>query len=384
MSNYRDDTNETAIASETVWAGIKSFAEDTAQIAAVVLFGLAALYSDSVSVSETITDAQVIVQDDFALVSEETTGRLRASDQQTETVQAQERFFSRLSVLHEDSLRASDELISGVARSVLVEAVTASDQFVTARRAESLIVETAFASDALLRPASVAVEESASTSDWATGFLHVRAALDDSASISDSVIDGSQNAIQIGDSAAASDEASGRLAAQNLVEDSAFADGFPLGGNDSGQAWTACTQGWAMSRYAPFFFTSIAVVDGVLIGTRSDGLYVLGGGQELISSRIKTAKIDIGGPSLAHPLAAYLEYELVGTASLSVTQTQNGVEETYPYALPAELAESLTNARFQLGRGLRGRHFSFELALDGERGHIDELSIVTAQTKRRI
>ena len=191
MSNYRDDTNETAIASETVWAGIKSFAEDTAQIAAVVLFGLAALYSDSVSVSEAITDAQVIVQDDFALVSEETTGRLRASDQQTETVQAQERFFSRLSVLHEDSLRASDELISGVARSVLVEAVTASDQFVTARRAESLIVETAFASDALLRPASVAVEESASTSDWATGFLHVRAALDDSASISDSVIDGS-------------------------------------------------------------------------------------------------------------------------------------------------------------------------------------------------
>ena len=139
-----------------------------------------------------------------------------------------------------------------------------------------------------------------------------------------------------------------------------------------------------MSRYAPFFFTSIAVVDGVLIGTRSDGLYVLGGGQELVSSRIKTARIDIGGSSLAHPLVAYLEYELIGTASLSVTQTQSGVEETYPYVLPEESSGSLTNARFQLGRGLRGRHFSFELALDGERGHIDELSIVTAQTKRRI
>ena len=384
MSNYRDDTNETAVVSETVWAGIKSFAEDTAQIAAVVLFGLAALYSDSVSVSETITDAQMIVQDDFALASEEATGQLRASDQQTETVYAQDRYFSGLSVLHEDSLRASDELISGVARSVLVEAVTASDQFVTARRAESLIVETASVSEALLRPASVVVEESAHASDLAMGSAHARAVLDDSVSISDSVVDQSQNSVQASDSATVSDEASGHLAARNLVEDSALADGFPLGGDDSGQAWTACTQGWAMSRYAPFFFTSIAVVDGVLIGTRSDGLYVLGGGQELVSSRIKTARIDIGGSSLAHPLAAYLEYELIGTASLSVTQTQSGVEETYPYVLPEESSGSLTNARFELGRGLRGRHFSFELALDGERGHIDELSIVTAQTKRRI
>lgn len=384
MSNYRDDANDTAIASETLWSGIKGFAEDTAHVAAVVLFGLAVLYSDSAAVSEEIIDAQLIIQDDFALASEEASGWLHASGQVAESVQAQEQYFSRLFVMHEDDLHAGDELIAGPVSTVIDDSATASDQFIASRHATNLIVETASVSDALLRPASVVVEESAHASDLAMGSAHARAVLDDSVSISDSVVDQSQNSVQASDSATVSDEASGRLAARNLVEDSALADGFPLGGDDSGQAWTACTQGWAMSRYAPFSFTSVTVVDGVLVGTRPDGVYVLGGGQELITSRIKTAKIDIGGSSLAHPLAAYLEYELIGTASLSVTQTQSGVEETYPYVLPAESSGSLTNARFELGRGLRGRHFSFELALEGERGHIDELSIVTAQTKRRI
>ena len=384
MSNYRDDLNDTAVASETIWAGIKGLAEDTAQIAAALLFGLTVLHSDAATVSEEIIDNRLIVQDDFALASEEALGWLRASEQVFESVQAQEQYFSRLFVLHEDIARAGEDLIAGAISSVLGDSVTASDQFIASRHATNLIVETASISDSLLSPASIIVEESVHVSDLAWGANHARAALDDSATVSESVIDGSQNAIQVTDSATVSDLTSGHLAARNLIEDSAFADGFPLGGDDSGQAWTACPQGWAMSRYAPFFFTSIAVIDGVLVGTRSDGVYALGDGPEQIPARIKTARIDVGGDRLAHPLAAYLEYELTGTASLSVTQTQSGVEETYSYSLPAETAEALTNARFELGRGLRGRHFSFELSLDGERGHIDELSVVTAQTKRRI
>ena len=384
MSSYRDDLNDTAIVSETIWAGIKGLAEDTAQIAATLLFGLAVLHSDAAAVSEELIDSRMIVQDDFALASEETLGWLHASEQVFESVQAQEQYFSRLFVLHEDAARAGDELISGAVFSVLVDSVAASEQFIAVRHAENLIVETAFINDALLRPASVVVEESARASDLAWGANHARAVLDDLATVSDSVVDGARNAIQVSDSATVSDLINGHLVARDLVEDSAFADGFPLGGDDSGQAWTACPQGWAMSRYAPFFFTSIAVIDGVLVGTRPDGVYALGDGPEQIPAHIKTARIDIGGDRLTHPLAVYLEYELTGTASLSVTQTQSGVEETYSYVLPAESSGSLTNARFELGRGLRGRHFSFELALEGERGHIDELSIVTAQTKRRI
>lgn len=116
----------------------------------------------------------------------------------------------------------------------------------------------------------------------------------------------------------------------------------------------------------------------------ADGVYALDGGAETISGRIQTGKLDIGQGGLVHPLAAYLEYELDGTAEMDVTTTQSGQAETYTYALPAEAAGELTNGRFVFGRGLRGRHFSFALRITGTHGYINDLSVNSAPTKRRV
>ncbi|MBX6209533.1 hypothetical protein ISD46_33795, partial [Pseudomonas aeruginosa] len=57
---------------------------------------------------------------------------------------------------------------------------------------------------------------------------------------------------------------------------------------------------------------------------------------------------------------------------------------TYSYPLESEPADELTNGRFKFGRGLRGRHFTFTLRLTGRHGYINDLSVESAPTNRRV
>lgn len=108
-------------------------------------------------------------------------------------------------------------------------------------------------------------------------------------------------------------------------------------------------------------------------------------GLEYINSKIVTGKVDIGGGILAHPVGAYMEYELSDTTSeMIVSSTQAGAVQSYEYKLIDGKADELTNGRFIFGRGLRGRHFKFELRLSGVSGHIHDLRIDATATKRRI
>ena len=108
-------------------------------------------------------------------------------------------------------------------------------------------------------------------------------------------------------------------------------------------------------------------------------------GLEYINSKIVTGKVDIGGGILAHPVGAYMEYELSdSTSEMIVSTTQGGAIQSYSYKLVDGKADELTNDRFIFGRGLRGRHFKFELRLNGVSGHIHDLRIDAAATKRRI
>lgn len=108
-------------------------------------------------------------------------------------------------------------------------------------------------------------------------------------------------------------------------------------------------------------------------------------GLEYINSKIVTGKVDIGGGILAHPVGAYMEYELSdATSEMIVSATQAGAVQSYGYKLIDGKADELTNGRFIFGRGLRGRHFKFELRLNGVSGHIHDLRIDASATKRRI
>lgn len=153
-----------------------------------------------------------------------------------------------------------------------------------------------------------------------------------------------------------------------------------------GHAWTANVDTWAMSRYQDYSFSELVVIDGVLYGVGEDGVYRLDA-NSFVDAKLTTGQLDLGQGSLVHPLGAYLEYELSGSSKkfeIGVSTTQSGTKQTYTYNLPAEPSNYLTNGRVLFGRGLRGRHFAFEIKISGEHGYINDLSIDMTATKRRV
>ena len=210
-------------------------------------------------------------------------------------------------------------------------------------------------------------------------------ALIDAAVISDTVLDSIiQNAV-IMDSLSITDEVIDKLDAMVLIIDGAvIEDSVISSGGAQGQAWTANVDSWAMSRYNPYNYNRLVVINGVLYGEADDGIYRLDQEVDAVTAIVKTGKMDLSGGQLTHPASAYLEYELNGGASMTVHSTQKGIEQQYTYILPSELANELTNGRFIFGRGLRGRHFAFELIMIGTHGHVNDLSIEHMPTSRRV
>lgn len=178
----------------------------------------------------------------------------------------------------------------------------------------------------------------------------------------------------------------GKNIAKQLINDLVFIEDDYSKEKQYGYAWTANVDTWAMSRYQDYGFSELAVINGVLYGVAEDGVYQLNA-KEHIEGRLVTGQLDLGQGQLVHPLGAYLEYELSGNSrnlEIGVSATQSGSKQTYYYLLPTEKSDHLTNGRVLFGRGLRGRHFSFELKMSGEHGYINDLSIDVAATKRRV
>lgn len=178
----------------------------------------------------------------------------------------------------------------------------------------------------------------------------------------------------------------GKNIAKQLINDLVFIEDDYSKEKQYGYAWTANVDTWAMSRYQDYGFSELAVINGVLYGVAEDGVYQLNA-KEHIEGKLVTGQFDLGLGQLVHPLGAYLEYELSGDSrklEIGVSTTQNGSKQTYYYLLPTEKSDHLTNGRVLFGRGLRGRHFAFELKMSGEQGYINDLSIDVAATKRRV
>jgi len=178
----------------------------------------------------------------------------------------------------------------------------------------------------------------------------------------------------------------GKNIAKQFVNDLVFIEDDSSKEKQYGYAWTANVDTWAMSRYQDYGFSELAVINGVLYGVAEDGVYQLDA-KELIEAKLVTGQLDLGQGQLVHPLGAYLEYELSGNTrklEIGVSTTQSGTKQTYYYLLPTEKADYLTNGRVLFGRGLRGRHFAFEIKISGEHGYINDLNIDVSATKRRV
>lgn len=389
MSNYRDDVNEIGVASDETWIRLRTVAESTGRGSDQLFFRLHLLTTETARVSEQYTERLMVLTTETARVLEQYTQSVRATNTVTEKGRGRDALFAFHRTLLEETGRGSDVLLTA-SRSVLVERARGFDEILGQRRATDLVTERGRGRDTLVMLQRSLIEESARASDALFGKLRARDLVQELARAADEVIDLVKARPQVlTEQGRGFDELFGKLYARDLVDDLPAVgwDELLWQGGLIGQAWTADATAWAMSRYAPFAFTGLAVIDGEVYALAPDGVYTLDGDAERIKGELRTGLMDMTGDVLALPVESHIEYELSegGKAWVDVTQTQSGKAQTYAYALKGRpLADTLTNARFEFGRGLRGRHFAYALRLEAERAHINDWSVLAMPSKRSL
>ena len=461
MSDYRDDTQDTVIASDKTFISLRAVAEEILKVKDALLFGIAITLSSSAIASDEVIDTSIQVLNDTAIASsavvDSRTGYSLCSDQAKisetvgyglkelisdsasaydylpagsvtalnidaamvsdgvtatrtafsmidETVAAKDSVTAIEHDLNSDSVSVSDSVSGklsavqvvedsagmndnhvGTPTSVITDSANISDNLLAQRIASSMIDDSVKTTDTLLSNYSDALLDSASIADFIADKQRSSNIFMDSVIAGDRVIDSIKQNTAIQDSAQISSDVIDSLNASVVIIDNAVIEDEAVSiGGVQGQAWTANVDSWAMSRYNPYNYNRLVVINGVLYGEADDGIYRLNEQDRAVTATIKTGKIDLGKGALTHPSSAYLEYELGGGASMTVSTTQKGIEQQYTYMLPNEVADELTNGRFIFGRGLRGRHFAFELIMIGTHGHVNDLSIEHTPTSRRV
>ena len=446
MSSYRDDIQETAIASNSTFARMKMLVVELAKATSHLLVAIAVLHSDVVIASDQVTESryQVVYEsakisdailggstsvqriDESAKIADRDLSHMKsraliedsalASDQISESSRATLTDFARITdkiidknrssgvanelfkvkdnVLDralkktqiEDRLSINDSVIDGLS-SLITDTAAIADLVIDKRSSKSFSTEQAKINDTVYRVAREQWQDDLVPGDPFTGKLKASILLHESGIISDALLQEQKIKEVLIDSIFIKELVSDHLLAKNTIDDAVFADDQIIDSYDkSGFAWTANVDNWAMSRYQSYQFDDLSVIDGVLYGVNSNGVYRLDANNH-VDGQVITGKVDLGQGQLVHPLGAYLEYELSGIAGkleVAVSTTQNGAKQTYLYKLPSEQASQLTNGRVLFGRGLRGRHFAFEINMSGEHGYINDLSVDIAATKRRV
>ena len=387
MANYRDDVNEIAVATDYVWAGIKTILESTGRGRDVLLTGLMLLTVEAAIGSDAVMDRVRTMVVETAHVQEVWTQSAHLKNTVVERGRGADKIIGRTRTWIEEAGRGSDELLGGT-QHVVTEQARCSDTIIGQRHSVQAVVEQAKGKDVLIAIQRTLLVEAAHGGDLVMGRAHAKTLLVDAAAGADEVLDAvSARPAVLVETARANDEVFDQLHAINLVVDSQAVgwDELLTPGAVIGQAWTAEAGAWAMSRYAPFGFTGMAVIDGEVYATGPDGVYALDGDTEAMRAELRTGLMDMTGDVLALPVESHIEYELSGKAWVDVTQTQSGQPQTFSYPLKGRpQADVLTNARFEFGRGLRGRHFAYTLRLEGQSAYINDWSVLAMPSKRSL
>lgn len=384
MSNYRDDSTDLAVASDSTWLGLSAITESAARIAAVLLVAIGVLHTDGAAAAEEAVDRRIYTIEDVAQATDEAPGRMRAAVLLADSARVTDGLSGVRALLHEDSAQAVEQ-VSHTIGAVLEDGASAAEAIQDARTSRVITEDAVRVSDDAVYRVRESAADTATADDHAQDRLAGRSLTSDAAMIADSVEDDrGAAAILAIDGARGSSMVFDRLRAADLVADLALVDALVMGEAGAGQAWTADVDGWPMTRYAPFAFEQLTVIDGVAYGVTEAGVFALDGGAGEIEAIITTGKLDIGRGVLAHPIALYAQGEIDGTAEVAVTTTQRGTIEQYDYPLQMRPGPEMTTGRAVFGRGLRGVRFAFELRMVGERALFNDLRIEAMPTQRRM
>ena len=446
MTLYRDDIQETIAYSNNTIGKSKAVTEEVIRIREDSLYRLAVLSGDVVLITDEWMDSAIFPVKDEVNVTDHFTGRKRHVDLITDRIVVSDQFKARLraksliqdnisststqkdkqrninierlliaenlstkkyslSKLNEalkikenfkatarfkdsmtDVLDVLDASLKSKLRAFTNEHIIYQENYRLKKISRSVITETLKAQDSCVTRYSDFIEDHVTYSEQYTQRIKAKQRVIDTININELLKQQRKSQEKINETLMTFDFNQGKNIAKQLVNDLVFIEDDYSKEKQYGYAWTANVDTWAMSRYQDYGFSELAVINGVLYGVTEDGVHQLDA-NELIEAKLVTGQLDLGQGQLVHPLGAYLEYELSGNSKkveVGVSTTQSGTTQTFYYLLPTEKADYLTNGRVLFGRGLRGRHFAFEIKISGEHGYINDLNIDISATKRRV
>lgn len=386
MSNYRDDTMETAYISDKVWMNLKTHVEEFTKISTVLVFAIGLSLTENIRAYDDVYAAQGQANiTELIHVLDSSTGHRTATTKVMDQVRIRDSVKTVQRIEYQDNVSVSEAWPTAT-RAKQLEQIKISDTWNTQRNSRISITEKIKVRD-LLKSNDIGIaEDLIQVGDSIQGQLKARHQTIDHIIIAVNDVLPISLRQNVNDQVKANDQATGRLQAIQQIEDQVFIQDSVNDELKYGQAWVANIKQWAMSRYEPFNFHGLSVINGKLYGWNDQGVFLCGIEGEHIDARMTTPKLDFGD-ALVYPTASYLEYQLAGEnkqLSIQVTTTQTGQPQSYQYLLPKEASNYLTNGRVIFGRGLRGRHFSFDITIQGTSAEINAMSIEYTKTARRI
>ncbi|WP_288401734.1 hypothetical protein [uncultured Acinetobacter sp.] len=442
---YRDDTQETAFITDYSWIRLKVTTSEVAKSVTTILFSLCVLQTDYALASDELLDSklifseEIIYSNDLLLSSNKSqkliNDKVKSTDKDLSKNKTTELVYDAVSVNEEYNNRlinciteianVYDQLITNKKSNILIDdRVTISSKDLSKASKKNLIIDNCTIIDSefgqlknlvfdhiqcseslnLHRISNISLKENFRVQDKLIivfreisnhlvfitdnykNKLNVTLCVEDQCLVTEFFQIPIEFISSIEDKLTASEFISSKLTANSFITDHIYVDDNSFTHFSDGFAWTANTDTWAMSRYDNYQFHDMVVIDGGLYGINDSGVFRVDVDSD-VDAKVVTGQLDIGQGQLVHPVAAYLEYQLSGNSKkleVGVSTTQGGTKQTYYYPLPNEQSDYLTNGRVLFGRGLRGRHFSFEFKISGQSGYINDLRIDVTPTKRRV
>lgn len=386
MSEYRDDALDSIRLSDSTWLLTKSTnAIEVLRLTDSTELKLIIKHFDQFSLADSTAENSILNAYDHLTLSDNVSGQRISTSYVVDQIKWSDQSMLHRLDLTEDLIYLNDETVSRIASNAF-DTLHLSEQ-VTAQRLATVHVNDRFKLiDFANSVQSEQLVDSILLGDFTQSKLYGTNYTIDTFVLGDADLSSVQLSNHAIDSVRFDDAVQTRLTARTDSQDYFSLYDQIKDSKDYGQAWTANTDTWAMSRYMPYAFDGLAVINQKLYGWNAKGVFLMEAPSRSINGFIQTGKIDFG-EGLVHPTAAFLEYEMAGEDNqldISVTTTQSGQPLTYTYMLPNKLANHLTNGRVLFGRGLRGRHFSFGISIAAQSAKINSLSLEFTKTARRI
>ena len=148
MSNYRDDTTDTAIAGDATWAGLAAIADNTARIKELFVLAIAALSINSAVASDEISSRAVFYVEDVAAVSDAAIHRLTAKNNASSIAFGADRLVYKQRTIASDTAFLGDAWLTN-SFSLTINKAIAQDSATSLRRHSSLLADAAVIKDSM-------------------------------------------------------------------------------------------------------------------------------------------------------------------------------------------------------------------------------------------